>query len=56
MKLKIKHSKTSMLLCRFGRPVRCVLERNEDMMMTGGRHPYYSKYKVTEGMEGKGRS
>uniref|UniRef100_A0A3B4AS67 Uncharacterized protein n=1 Tax=Periophthalmus magnuspinnatus TaxID=409849 RepID=A0A3B4AS67_9GOBI len=28
------------------RPVRCMLDRDEDMLMTGGRHPFYAKYKV----------
>ncbi|XP_041834296.1 xanthine dehydrogenase/oxidase-like [Melanotaenia boesemani] len=28
------------------RPVRCMLERDEDMLITGGRHPFYGKYKV----------
>ncbi|KAM9305621.1 aldehyde oxidase-like [Gastrophryne carolinensis] len=26
--------------------VRCVLERGDDMLITGGRHPYLGKYKV----------
>ncbi|XP_004378262.1 aldehyde oxidase [Trichechus manatus latirostris] len=29
-----------------GRAVRCILERGEDMLITGGRHPYVGKYKV----------
>uniref|UniRef100_A0A4W6FUF9 Xanthine dehydrogenase/oxidase n=1 Tax=Lates calcarifer TaxID=8187 RepID=A0A4W6FUF9_LATCA len=28
------------------RPVRCMLDRDEDMLITGGRHPFYGKYKV----------
>ncbi|XP_077304768.1 aldehyde oxidase-like [Lithobates pipiens] len=28
------------------KPVRCILERSEDMLITGGRHPYLAKYKV----------
>ena len=28
------------------RPIRIVLDRNEDMEMTGGRHPFLFKYKV----------
>ncbi|XP_061540250.1 xanthine dehydrogenase/oxidase isoform X1 [Phycodurus eques] len=28
------------------RPVRCMLDRDEDMLITGGRHPFYAKYKV----------
>ncbi|KAM4693535.1 xanthine dehydrogenase/oxidase isoform 2-T2 [Discoglossus pictus] len=29
-----------------GRPVRCMLDRDEDMLLTGGRHPYLGRYKV----------
>uniref|UniRef100_A0A4X1TFA1 Xanthine dehydrogenase/oxidase n=1 Tax=Sus scrofa TaxID=9823 RepID=A0A4X1TFA1_PIG len=29
-----------------GRPVRCMLDRDEDMLMTGGRHPFLARYKV----------
>ncbi|XP_023568150.1 aldehyde oxidase 2-like isoform X1 [Octodon degus] len=29
-----------------GRPVRLVLDREEDMLVTGGRHPLFGKYKV----------
>ncbi|KAM6893010.1 xanthine dehydrogenase/oxidase isoform 1-T1 [Lycodopsis pacificus] len=28
------------------RPVRCMLDRDEDMLVTGGRHPFFGKYKV----------
>ncbi|GMF37068.1 unnamed protein product [Phytophthora fragariaefolia] len=28
------------------RPVKCLLERHIDMLTTGGRHPFYAKYKV----------
>lgn len=28
------------------RPVRCMLDRNEDMIMTGGRNPFYFRYKA----------
>ncbi|KAL0969405.1 hypothetical protein UPYG_G00227010 [Umbra pygmaea] len=28
------------------RPVRCMLDRDEDMLVMGGRHPFYAKYKV----------
>ncbi|KZC06074.1 Xanthine dehydrogenase [Dufourea novaeangliae] len=31
---------------RLGRPVRCMLDRDEDMMLTGTRHPFLFKYKV----------
>ncbi|XP_069464776.1 xanthine dehydrogenase/oxidase-like [Ambystoma mexicanum] len=29
-----------------GRPVRCILDRDEDMLITGGRHPFLGRYKV----------
>ncbi|KFP51668.1 Aldehyde oxidase, partial [Cathartes aura] len=29
-----------------GHPVRFALERNMDMLITGGRHPFFGKYKV----------
>ena len=28
------------------RSVRCMLDRDEDMVMSGNRHPFYAKYKV----------
>nr|XP_055027656.1 xanthine dehydrogenase/oxidase isoform X1 [Misgurnus anguillicaudatus] len=28
------------------RPVRCMLDRDEDMLVTGGRHPFFGRYKV----------
>ncbi|XP_073502610.1 aldehyde oxidase-like isoform X1 [Phyllobates terribilis] len=27
-------------------PIRCVLERDEDMLIKGGRHPYLGRYKI----------
>lgn len=35
------------------RPIRCVLERNEDMLMTAGRHPCKGIYKVGFMNDGK---
>ncbi|XP_075175818.1 aldehyde oxidase 1-like, partial [Anomaloglossus baeobatrachus] len=35
------------------RPIRCVLERNEDMLMTAGRHPFKGIYKVGFMNDGK---
>ncbi|EPY82416.1 xanthine dehydrogenase/oxidase [Camelus ferus] len=29
-----------------GHPVRCMLDRDEDMLITGGRHPFLARYKV----------
>ncbi|KAH3859121.1 hypothetical protein DPMN_101836, partial [Dreissena polymorpha] len=31
---------------KHGRPVRVMLDRDEDMVMSGGRHPFFAKYKV----------
>lgn len=38
---------------RLNRPVRCMLDRDEDMAITGTRHPFYFKYKVAATKEGK---
>jgi xanthine dehydrogenase/oxidase len=35
------------------RPVRMVLDRDEDMMITGGRNPFLFKYKVAFSKEGE---
>lgn len=35
------------------RPVRCMLDRDEDMQMSGTRHPFLVKYKVAVTTEGK---
>ncbi|XP_027780828.1 aldehyde oxidase [Marmota flaviventris] len=37
---------TAFAASKHGRAVRCVLERGEDMLITGGRNPYFAKYKV----------
>uniref|UniRef100_A0A8C5SZ13 xanthine dehydrogenase n=1 Tax=Laticauda laticaudata TaxID=8630 RepID=A0A8C5SZ13_LATLA len=29
-----------------GCPVRCMLDRDEDMLISGGRHPFWAQYKV----------
>ena len=31
---------------KIGRPIRVMLDRDEDMIMTGHRHPFFAKYKV----------
>ncbi|KAK5644719.1 hypothetical protein RI129_006019 [Pyrocoelia pectoralis] len=38
---------------RLGRPVRCMLDRDEDILITGGRHPFYIKYKTAFDKSGK---
>lgn len=35
------------------RPVRCMLNRDEDIQITGGRHPFQMKYKVAFDNNGK---
>ncbi|KAK3093911.1 hypothetical protein FSP39_021700 [Pinctada imbricata] len=34
-------------------PVRCMLDRDEDMVISGTRHPFFAKYKVGFTKEGK---
>lgn len=36
-----------LLSFRTGHPVRLVLDREDDMLITGGRHPLFGKYKVS---------
>src|SRR2546423_9304618 len=36
-----------------GRPVRCMLNRDEDMMTTGQRHPFLARWKVAVNKDGK---
>ncbi|KAH8677626.1 molybdopterin binding aldehyde oxidase/xanthine dehydrogenase [Xylariales sp. PMI_506] len=36
-----------------GRPVRCMLNRDEDMAMSGQRHPFLAKWKVGVNKDGK---
>ena len=38
---------------RLNRPVRIMLDRDEDMVLCGGRHPFYFKYKTAFDDEGK---
>ncbi|XP_019132540.2 aldehyde oxidase 6 isoform X2 [Larimichthys crocea] len=45
-KTAILASITSLAAWKTNRAVRCVLERGEDMLITGGRHPVVGKYKV----------
>ena len=35
------------VFCRTGHPIRLVLDREDDMLITGGRHPLFGKYKVS---------
>ncbi|XP_021105387.1 aldehyde oxidase 1 isoform X2 [Heterocephalus glaber] len=46
IKTSIMAAITAFAAHKHGRAVRCVLERGEDMLITGGRHPYLGKYKV----------
>nr|P08793.1 RecName: Full=Xanthine dehydrogenase; Short=XD [Calliphora vicina] len=38
---------------RLRRPIRCMLDRDEDMMITGTRHPFLFKYKIAFTSEGR---
>nr|CAH7741383.1 unnamed protein product [Callosobruchus chinensis] len=33
---------------KFNRPMRCMLDRDEDMLVSGGRNPFFYKYKVID--------
>lgn len=37
---------------RMNRPIRCMLDRDEDMQVSGTRHPFYHKYKVSFNKDG----
>ncbi|XP_036401086.1 aldehyde oxidase 6 [Megalops cyprinoides] len=45
-KAAILASITAVAAWKTGKSVRCVLERGEDMLITGARHPVLGKYKV----------
>nr|XP_034354271.1 aldehyde oxidase 1 [Arvicanthis niloticus] len=45
-KTSIMAAITAFAASKHGRAVRCILERGEDMLITGGRHPYLGKYKA----------
>lgn len=38
---------------RLNRPIRCMLDRDEDMLISGTRHPFYIKYKTAFDDNGK---
>lgn len=38
---------------RLGRPVRIMLDRDEDMLITGTRHPFFMRYKLAHTAEGR---
>ncbi|KAF5279176.1 hypothetical protein FQR65_LT03423 [Abscondita terminalis] len=38
---------------KLGKPVRCMFDRDEDMLITGGRHPLLTKYKCAFNDQGK---
>lgn len=38
---------------KFNRPMRCMLDRDEDIIMTGARHPLLMRYKVAFDEKGK---
>lgn len=39
--------KLKFVFFRTGHPIRLVLDREDDMLITGGRHPLFGKYKVS---------
>ncbi len=43
---------TSVASYKTKRPVRCVLDRHVDMLITGGKHPYWAKYKLRVSRDG----
>ena len=53
----IQYIQEVLVLCtpthRVQRPVRVMLDRNEDMMSSGGRHPFLGLYKVGFTSEGR---
>lgn len=38
---------------RLGRPIRCMLDRDEDMLLSGTRHLFYIKYRASATKEDK---
>lgn len=38
---------------KINRPLRCMLDRDEDIIMTGARHPFMFKYKIAVDDNGK---
>ncbi|KAJ8955150.1 hypothetical protein NQ318_009043 [Aromia moschata] len=55
-----KESKAAMIAAplavaarKLNRPLRCMLDRDEDIVMTGARHPFLMKYKVAFDDSGK---
>ena len=38
---------------KLNRPIRIMLDRDEDMLLSGGRHPFYMKYKTAFDDDGK---
>ncbi|XP_066544615.1 aldehyde oxidase 6 isoform X2 [Amia ocellicauda] len=45
-KTSVIASITAVAAWKTGRAVRCVLERGDDMLITGGRHPTLGRYKI----------
>ena len=42
----VNYGAVTFLSFRVGKPMRCMLDRDEDMMSTGTRHPFLANYKV----------
>ncbi|XP_028281008.1 aldehyde oxidase 5 isoform X2 [Parambassis ranga] len=52
MKIASLSAITAVAARKTGRAVRCCLERGDDMLITGGRHPFLGKYKVGYNSDG----
>ncbi|CAG5113950.1 Oidioi.mRNA.OKI2018_I69.chr2.g8039.t1.cds [Oikopleura dioica] len=52
-RFQILSSAVAVAAQKFNRPVRCMLDRDEDMMYSGGRHAFLSNYKVGFDSSGK---
>ncbi|XP_034470133.1 aldehyde oxidase 5 [Hippoglossus hippoglossus] len=52
MKIACLSAITAVAAHKTGKAVRCCLERGDDMLITGGRHPFLGKYKVGYNSDG----
>ncbi|KAK7893550.1 hypothetical protein WMY93_022702 [Mugilogobius chulae] len=52
MKIAALSAITAVAAQKTGKAVRCCLDRGDDMLITGGRHPFLGKYKVGYNSDG----
>ncbi|XP_072306445.1 aldehyde oxidase 5 [Eucyclogobius newberryi] len=52
MKIAALSAITAVAALKTGKAVRCCLDRGDDMLITGGRHPFLGKYKVGYNSDG----